>query len=222
MSYIHFYGHTRPYGYFSNFYERSFMVDGKTYSTNEHYFQSKKFEGTPHELIVANADTPSATKRLGGQRSRPLRADWDAVKDDIMFNGVMAKFSQHNDLKQLLLTTRKPVHTITTHLDTSQEILSTVMDILDVRKKAETKVRMYSYIVLGILLVIGAGVYMMVKGDAGKTIIIAALITSIPTILKAVFMEGVAKLQDREIEKRYSRKQILKGKMDQFRKELNR
>ena len=105
MSYIHFYGHTRPYGYFSNFYERSFMVDGKTYSTNEHYFQSKKFEGTPHELIVANADTPSATKRLGGQRSRPLRADWDAVKDDIMFNGVMAKFSQHNDLKQLLLNT---------------------------------------------------------------------------------------------------------------------
>lgn len=38
-------------------------------------------------------------------RSRPLRKDWEEVKDKIMLEVVMAKFSQYNDIRELLLST---------------------------------------------------------------------------------------------------------------------
>jgi ribA/ribD-fused uncharacterized protein len=35
----------------------------------------------------------------------PLRRDWDSVKDAVMLEAVRAKFSQHADLKAILLAT---------------------------------------------------------------------------------------------------------------------
>ena len=43
--------------------------------------------------------------RMGRSRKRPLRPDWEEVKDDIMRQAVLAKFSQHADLEALLLGT---------------------------------------------------------------------------------------------------------------------
>ena len=43
MSTINFYGHTKPFGYFSNFYEAKVTIDGKEWPTTEHYFQALKF-----------------------------------------------------------------------------------------------------------------------------------------------------------------------------------
>ncbi len=42
---------------------------------------------------------------MGRERERPLRPDWEAVKDDIMRTAVRAKFTQHADLQQILLGT---------------------------------------------------------------------------------------------------------------------
>ena len=39
--------------------------------------------------------------------NRPIRLDWDDVKDDIMRTALLAKFSQHDELRQLLLDTGK-------------------------------------------------------------------------------------------------------------------
>jgi ribA/ribD-fused uncharacterized protein len=41
----------------------------------------------------------------GRDRKLPLRKDWNAVKDDIMYDAVLAKFSQHEELRSLLLKT---------------------------------------------------------------------------------------------------------------------
>lgn len=42
---------------------------------------------------------------MGRDRTRRLRPDWEAVKEDIMREAVTAKFTQHADLRRLLLET---------------------------------------------------------------------------------------------------------------------
>jgi ribA/ribD-fused uncharacterized protein len=43
--------------------------------------------------------------RMGRDRGKPMRADWEAVKDDIMREAVRAKFQQHTELREILLAT---------------------------------------------------------------------------------------------------------------------
>lgn len=43
--------------------------------------------------------------RMGRSRKRPLRADWETVKDDVMREALRAKFSQHANARDLLLGT---------------------------------------------------------------------------------------------------------------------
>ena len=73
--------------------------------TSEHYVQAQKVPGTEHEEEIRNASGPGEAARMGRQRSRPLRPDWEQVKDDIMREVVLAKFTQHDDLRRALLDT---------------------------------------------------------------------------------------------------------------------
>jgi ribA/ribD-fused uncharacterized protein len=102
---IEFYRTGDDYGEFSNFAAYPIVVNGVEWPTSEHYFQAQKFAGTPHEEAVRLADSPMTAAKMGRERSRPLRADWEAVKDDIMREAVHAKFSQHPKLLGLLLST---------------------------------------------------------------------------------------------------------------------
>jgi ribA/ribD-fused uncharacterized protein len=105
MNQILFYRQNDSYGEFSNFSAHPFELKGKVWPTSEHYFQAQKFAGTEHEEAVRNAKTPSMAAKLGRSRSLPLRADWEAVKDDVMRDALRAKFDQHPKLKSLLLST---------------------------------------------------------------------------------------------------------------------
>lgn len=105
MKTIHFYKVRDAYGWFSNFSKHPIELDDKVWPTTEHYFQAKKFEGTEHEELVRAASSPMEAAKMGRERSRPLRADWETVKDDIMRKAVKAKFTQYNDLKEVLLGT---------------------------------------------------------------------------------------------------------------------
>lgn len=80
-------------------------MDRKIYKTSEHYFQAKKFEGTPHEEKVRVSSGPSQAASMGRDRKLPLRRDWESVKENIMRRALYAKFTQHPDLKRLLLST---------------------------------------------------------------------------------------------------------------------
>src|ERR1043166_3576917 len=105
MNKILFYRVNEPYGDFSNFSPHPFELKGKIWPTSEHYFQAQKFVGTEHEEAVRLAKSPMVAARMGRSRARPLRADWEIVKDDIMREALHAKFDQHPALRSLLLKT---------------------------------------------------------------------------------------------------------------------
>lgn len=102
---IHFYATTGEYGCFSNFYRQRVFLGGKHWPTSEHYFQAMKFRGTDHEEEVRLAKTPMIAAQLGRDRRKPLRPDWEAVKDGVMLEAVRAKFAQHEELRAVLLAT---------------------------------------------------------------------------------------------------------------------
>lgn len=102
---IEFYRTKDKYGYLSNFAKFPVKIDGFIWPTTEHYFQAQKFVGTKYETEIRNADNPMIAAKLGRDRKKPLRKDWEQVKDDVMRKAVLAKFTQHPDLRQKLLET---------------------------------------------------------------------------------------------------------------------
>lgn len=94
-----------PYGCFSNFSRHGIELDGLWWPTTEHYFQAQKFAGTPFAEQVRVATSPKQAADLGRNRTWPLRADWETVKDAIMFKAVLRKFETHEALRKLLLDT---------------------------------------------------------------------------------------------------------------------
>jgi ribA/ribD-fused uncharacterized protein len=105
VSEIRFYSTSDEYGCFSNFAAAPITLKGKSWRTTEHYFQAQKFAGTPHEEEIRQTNSPSVAARMGRSRQRPLRPDWERVKDDVMREAVLAKFTQHADLRSVLLST---------------------------------------------------------------------------------------------------------------------
>ncbi|WP_133917728.1 NADAR family protein [Streptomyces sp. NBC_00582] len=103
---IYFYGANEvPYGCFSNFSDHGFDLDGLWWPTSEHYFQAQKFAGTRHADLVRRARTPLRAAELGRDSSKPLRRDWERVKDDVMRRAVATKFRAHDDIREILLST---------------------------------------------------------------------------------------------------------------------
>ena len=102
---INFYAVGDDYGCFSNFSPHPITLKGKTWQTSEHYFQAQKVAGTPAEEEVRLAKSPMIAARMGRSRKRPLRKDWETVKDSIVYEAVLAKFTQHPDLREVLLAT---------------------------------------------------------------------------------------------------------------------
>lgn len=94
-----------PYGCFSNFSPHGFALDGLWWATSEHFFQAQKFVGTPHLEEIRLAPTPADAARMGRERTRPLRADWEEVKEDVMARGLRCKFQTHKALHDILLST---------------------------------------------------------------------------------------------------------------------
>lgn len=102
---IYFYTTGEKYGCFSNFSPHGFELDELWWATSEHYFQAQKFVGTPHVEEIRLAKTPKDAARMGRDRKRPLRPDWEEVKDDIMRKAVLRKFETHADIREILLST---------------------------------------------------------------------------------------------------------------------
>jgi N-glycosidase YbiA len=102
---IHFYRTGDAYGCFSNFAKHPIEVGGVVWPTSEHYFQAQKFAGTGHAEAIRREPSPMIAARMGRDRSKPLRADWEAVKDNIMRAAVRAKFQQHAELRLTLAGT---------------------------------------------------------------------------------------------------------------------
>jgi ribA/ribD-fused uncharacterized protein len=102
---IKFYGTSSEYGCFSNFAPHPIRLNGCTWPTVEHYFQAQKFPDTEYEEAIRRAKSPAKAKGMGRTRRYRLRRDWERVKDGIMREAVLAKFTQHEDIREMLLAT---------------------------------------------------------------------------------------------------------------------
>lgn len=103
MEDIFFWTRYSKHGYCSNFYWSPIEIGGKVYPTTEHYFQAcKTLDPEGHEMI-RNLATPREAKIVGYRVS--LRPGWEKMKEGVMLKGLRAKFTQHLNLKEKLLST---------------------------------------------------------------------------------------------------------------------
>ncbi|MGN1415711.1 MAG: NADAR family protein [Oscillospiraceae bacterium] len=90
------------YFFLSNFFEAPIIYDDIIYGSSEAAFQAQKtLDISQRELFTEL--TPLKAKKRGEQLS--LRSDWEKVKLDIMYEICKAKFTQHEELRQLLIST---------------------------------------------------------------------------------------------------------------------
>lgn len=102
---IRFYSTGDDYGDFSNFAPYPIRLDGETWPTSEHYFQAQKFTDLAYRKQIQRARGPHQAARLGRDRKQKLRRDWEGIKVGVMRKAVEAKFTQHPELRALLLST---------------------------------------------------------------------------------------------------------------------
>jgi N-glycosidase YbiA len=102
---ITFYRVSDEFGCFSNFAPYPVRMHEKVWPTSEHYFQAQKFEDAEHQEKIRQTRSPMIAARRGRDRQKPLRQDWESVKVGIMREIVRAKFSQHDDIRRVLLST---------------------------------------------------------------------------------------------------------------------
>ena len=105
MDPVNFYGVGDDFGQFSNFAPFPIALDGERWPTTEHYFQSMKFDDPAYKLKIRRANSPTEAAKLGRDRKQKMRRDWESVKVGIMRDALMAKFTQHEELRMLLLST---------------------------------------------------------------------------------------------------------------------
>ena len=92
------------HGFLSNFFGSPLFFEGVEYPTVEHAYQAQKAEDPAERLLIRQAESPGRAKRMG-RKVANVRSDWEAVKEDLMRDLLMAKFTQHPDLGEKLVAT---------------------------------------------------------------------------------------------------------------------
>ncbi len=108
------------FGFLSNFYPSHLVLDGRDWTTVEHFYQASKSQDEDYIAAIASAGSPGRAKRLGDSRicdpriarqswfrkhPEALRKDWDVIKLDVMHRAITAKFQQNTILTERLLAT---------------------------------------------------------------------------------------------------------------------
>ncbi|MBR0086741.1 MAG: TIGR02452 family protein [Lachnospiraceae bacterium] len=95
-------------GIFSNWYQRSFIVDDVEYLHVEQYMMAQKallFHDEEIYRKIMETSSPSKCKALGKEVRGFDSEVWNAHKFEIVRTAVYAKFEQHPDLLEMLLAT---------------------------------------------------------------------------------------------------------------------
>ena len=96
--------------YPSQWHKVDFVIDGVTYNCCEQWMMAAKartFGDLETEKLILGEVEPKEQKKLGRKVANFDEREWNKVADDIVFEGNLAKFSQNEDLKRLLLATGK-------------------------------------------------------------------------------------------------------------------
>ena len=96
----------KPYGAFSNLYRREIEFEGEEFATSEHAYQAGKARKPEVRKWLMDAPSPALLAMAAhGLYVWDINSDWSKIKFDRMKRVLLAKFTQHEDLKQLLLST---------------------------------------------------------------------------------------------------------------------
>lgn len=109
MDEIHFYrASEKPYGAFSNLYRRDVVFEGEVFSTSEHAYQAGKARKPAVRRWLMEAPSPALLAMAAhGLYYWDIAPGWSTSKFDRMRSVLRAKFTQHADLRDLLLSTGK-------------------------------------------------------------------------------------------------------------------
>ncbi|KAF1710162.1 NADAR family protein [Pseudoxanthomonas sacheonensis] len=104
---IRFYrANERPYGAFSNLYRREIEFEGERYATAEHAYQAGKARKPEVKAWLMAAPSPALLAMAAhGLYYWDISPGWSTSKFDRMKRILRAKYTQHEDLKALLLST---------------------------------------------------------------------------------------------------------------------
>jgi len=104
---IRFYrANEKPYGAFSNLYRRTILFEGREFATTEHAYQAGKARKPAVRDWILSAPSPSLVAMAAhGLYTWDIVPDWSQIKFDRMRDVLRSKFTQHEDLKLLLLST---------------------------------------------------------------------------------------------------------------------
>ncbi len=104
---IHFYHSDQQWGELANFSQHAIFIQDKIWQTVEHFYQAQKFIDTELQEKIRLSPSPMLAKIQARELAQTYkRADWTEVKEEFMWQGLLAKFSQHPELRDLLLSTK--------------------------------------------------------------------------------------------------------------------
>lgn len=99
-------------GYLSNWYSSKFTKDGVTFSSMEQYMMYKKAvcfgdKNTADKILVT--EDAAEIKSLGRLVANYQESYWNGVRQILVFEGLFAKFSQNDRLKEELKRTKRSI-----------------------------------------------------------------------------------------------------------------
>ena len=112
MEIICFHNPNEENGYLSNWYPSPFMADGVAFSSMEQYMMYRKAICFGDETVAAqilSTDDVSEIKSLGRQVSYYNENMWNGIRQIVIYEGLLEKFSQNEDLKAKLKSTGSAV-----------------------------------------------------------------------------------------------------------------
>jgi hypothetical protein len=96
----------KPYGAFSNLYRREIVFEEETFPTSEHAYQAGKARKPEVRKWLMSAPSPALLAMAAhGLYYWDVAPGWSTTKFDRMRDVLRAKFTQHDDLRELLLST---------------------------------------------------------------------------------------------------------------------
>ena len=108
MTVIGFHNPDEKYGFLSNWYLSHFTVQGTEFSSMEQYMMYQKAVCFYDEGIVSRimkTDDVAEIKRLGRAVNGYDDHVWNGIRQIVVYEGLMAKFSQNQELKEQLMDT---------------------------------------------------------------------------------------------------------------------
>ena len=112
MNIVCFHNPSEENGYLSNWYLADFSVDGVLFSSMEQYMMYQKaccFQDKEIAAQILQTKDASQIKALGRMVLGYDDNYWSGIRQIVVYNGLVAKFSQNEDLKKLLLGTKTAV-----------------------------------------------------------------------------------------------------------------